>query len=69
MVTGKPQVVMVHVNVARERPDGIINAAVIMSHSVLSRPYPLTEAGSGVARFYIHWAQESLTRPACCVSM
>src|SRR4030095_14957616 len=62
MVTGKPQVVMVHVNVGTANAlNGIINAArdhvpILFS----SGRTPLTEAGlPGSRDIYIHWAQES----------
>jgi acetolactate synthase-1/2/3 large subunit len=62
MVTGKPQVVMVHVNVGTGNAiNGIINAArdhvpVLFS----SGRTPLTEAGlPGSRDIYIHWAQEA----------
>jgi len=62
MVTGKPQVVMVHVNVGTANAlNGIINAArdhvpILFS----SGRTPLTEAGlPGSRDLHIHWAQEA----------
>lgn len=62
MVTGKPQVVMVHVNVGTANAlNGVINAArdhvpILFS----SGRTPLTEAGlPGSRDLHIHWAQEA----------
>src|SRR5438132_11731149 len=62
MVTGKPQVVMVHVNVGTANAlNGIINAARDHVPILFSAGRtPLTEAGlPGSRDIYIHWAQES----------
>ena len=62
MITGKPQVVMVHVNVGTGNAiNGIINAA--RDHVPIlftAGRTPLTEAGlPGARNIYIHWAQEA----------
>jgi acetolactate synthase-1/2/3 large subunit len=62
MITGKPQVVMVHVNVGTGNAiNGIINAA--RDHVPIlftAGRTPLTETGLHGARdVYIHWAQEA----------
>jgi acetolactate synthase-1/2/3 large subunit len=62
MITGKPQVVMVHVNVGTGNAiNGIINAA--RDHIPIlftAGRTPLTEAGlPGARNIYIHWAQEA----------
>lgn len=62
MMTGKPQVVMVHVNVGTANAiNGVINAA--RDHVPIlftAGRTPLTEGGLHGARdIYIHWAQES----------
>ena len=62
MVTGKPQVVMVHVTVGTANAlNGIINAARDHVPILFSAGRtPLTEAGlPGSRDIYIHWAQES----------
>ena len=62
MVTGKPQVVMVHVNVGTGNAiNGIINAARDHVPIIFTAGRtPLTEAGlPGSRNIYIHWAQES----------
>ncbi|MGE3538529.1 MAG: thiamine pyrophosphate-requiring protein [Candidatus Tectimicrobiota bacterium] len=62
LVTGKPQVVMVHVNVGTANAlNGIINAARDQVPILFSAGRtPLTEAGlPGSRDVYIHWAQES----------
>src|SRR6185295_1225847 len=62
MVTGKPQVVMVHVNVGTANAlNGIINAARDHVPILFSAGRtPLTEAGlPGSRDIHIHWAQES----------
>jgi acetolactate synthase-1/2/3 large subunit len=62
MVTGRPQVVMVHVNVGTANAlNGIINAARDHVPILFSAGRtPLTEAGlPGSRDIYIHWAQES----------
>ncbi len=62
MVTGKPQVVMVHVNVGTGNAiNGIINAARDHIPIIFTAGRtPLTEAGlPGSRNVYIHWAQES----------
>ncbi|MGQ4809659.1 Benzoylformate decarboxylase [Candidatus Entotheonellaceae bacterium PAL068K] len=61
MVTGKPQVVMVHVNVGTGNAiNGIINAARDNTPIIFSAGRtPLTESGlHGSRNIYIHWAQE-----------
>jgi hypothetical protein len=67
LVTGKPQVVMVHVNVGTGNAvNGIINAC--RDHVpllVTAGRTPITEAGLPGARdLYIHWAQESFDQAA-----
>ena len=62
LVTGKPQVVMVHVNVGTANAiNGIINAA--REHIPIlftAGRTPLTEAGlPGSRNLYIHWSQET----------
>lgn len=62
MVTGKPQVVMVHVNVGTGNAiNGIINAARDHIPIIFTAGRtPLTETGlTGSRDVYIHWAQES----------
>jgi len=62
MVTGKPQVVMVHVNVGTGNAiNGIINAARDHIPIIFTAGRtPLTETGlKGSRDVYIHWAQES----------
>ncbi len=62
MITGRPQVVMVHVNVGTANAVmGIINAARARIPILFSAGRtPLTEAGlPGSRSVYIHWAQES----------
>jgi acetolactate synthase-1/2/3 large subunit len=62
MITGKPQVVMVHVNVGTANAVmGIINAARGRIPILFTAGRtPLTEAGMpGSRSVYIHWAQES----------
>jgi acetolactate synthase-1/2/3 large subunit len=62
MVTGKPQVVMVHVNVGTGNAmNGIINAARDNVPILFSAGRtPLTETGlPGSRDIYIHWAQET----------
>lgn len=62
MVTGKPQVVMVHVNVGTANAiNGIVNAARDHVPILFSAGRtPLTESGlPGSRDVYIHWAQES----------
>jgi acetolactate synthase-1/2/3 large subunit len=62
MVTGKPQVVMVHVNVGTGNAiNGIINAARDHVPILFSAGRtPLTESGlPGSRNVYIHWAQET----------
>lgn len=62
MVTGKPQVVMVHVNVGTANAlNGVVNAARDQVPILFSAGRtPLTEAGlPGSRDVYIHWAQES----------
>ena len=62
MVTGKPQMVMVHVNVGTGNAiNGIINAARDNVPILFTAGRtPLTEAGlPGARNIYIHWAQES----------
>jgi acetolactate synthase-1/2/3 large subunit len=62
MVTGKPQVVMVHVNVGTANAiNGIVNAARDHVPVVFTAGRtPLTESGMPGARdIYIHWAQEA----------
>ncbi len=62
MVTGKPQVVMVHVNVGTGNAiNGIINAARDNIPIIFTAGRtPLTETGfTGSRDVYIHWAQES----------
>ncbi len=62
MVTGKPQVVMVHVNVGTGNAiNGIINAARDHIPIIFTAGRtPLTETGlPGSRDVYIHWAQES----------
>jgi acetolactate synthase I/II/III large subunit len=62
MVTGKPQMVMVHVTVGTANAlNGIINAARDHVPILFSAGRtPLTEAGlPGSRDIYIHWAQES----------
>ena len=67
LVTGKPQVVMVHVNVGTANAiNGLINAS--RDHVPIlftAGRTPLTEAGLPGARdLYIHWAQESFDQAA-----
>ena len=62
MVTGKPQVVMVHVNVGTGNAvNGIINAARDNVPIIFTAGRtPITEAGlHGSRNIYIHWAQEA----------
>src|SRR5262245_46140664 len=62
MVTGRPQVVMVHVIVgAANALGGIINAARANAPILFSAGRtPITEKGAaGTRNRYIHWAQES----------
>jgi acetolactate synthase-1/2/3 large subunit len=62
LVTGKPQVVMVHVNVGTANAvNGIINAAHDNVPILFTAGRtPLTEEGPpGTRDLYIHWAQES----------
>ncbi|MEE8305212.1 MAG: thiamine pyrophosphate-requiring protein [Candidatus Tectomicrobia bacterium] len=62
MVTGKPQVVMVHVNVGTGNAiNGIINASRDQVPILFSAGRtPLTETGlHGSRNIYIHWAQEA----------
>ena len=62
MVTGKPQVVMVHVNVGTGNAvNGIINAARDNVPIIFTAGRtPITEAGlHGSRNVYIHWAQEA----------
>ena len=62
MITGKPQVVMVHVNVGTGNAiNGIINAARDNVPILFSAGRtPLTEGGlPGARNIYIHWAQEA----------
>jgi acetolactate synthase-1/2/3 large subunit len=67
LITGKPQVVMVHVNVGTGNAiNGIINAS--RDHIPIlftAGRTPLTEAGLPGARdIYIHWAQEAFDQAA-----
>lgn len=62
MVTGKPQVVMVHVNVGTANAiNGIINAARDNVPIIITAGRtPLTEEGlPGTRDLYIHWGQEA----------
>src|SRR5918996_2001057 len=63
MITGKPQVVMVHVNVGTGNAiNGIINAArdhVPIIFTAGRTPPPATGV-SGPRHIYIHWAQEGV---------
>jgi acetolactate synthase-1/2/3 large subunit len=62
MITGRPQVVMVHVNVGTSNAiNGIINAARDNVPILFTAGRtPLTEAGlHGARNVYIHWAQET----------
>ena len=67
LVTGKPQIVMVHVNVGTANAiNGIINAS--REHIPIlftAGRTPLTEAGlPGSRNLYIHWSQESFDQAA-----
>ena len=67
LVTGRPQVVMVHVTVGTANIAGtIINASRARVPVIFSAGRtPLTEGGSAAARdLYIHWAQESFDQAA-----
>src|SRR5918911_3915252 len=66
-VTGRPQVVMVHVTVGTANVSGtIVNAARARVPVIFSAGRtPITEGGSLAARdLYIHWAQESFDQAA-----
>lgn len=67
MITGEPQVVMVHVNVGTANAlSGIINASRDRVPILFSAGRtPITEAGlQGSRDFHIHWAQETFDQAA-----
>jgi acetolactate synthase-1/2/3 large subunit len=67
MVTGRPQVVMVHVTVGTANAlSGIINAARARAPMLMSAGRtPITEGGvPGARNRHIHWAQESFDQAA-----
>ena len=72
LVTGRPQVVMVHVTVGTANGIGaIINAARAQVPVLFTAGRtPITETGGlpGVRDTHIHWAQEPSTRPGCSAS-
>jgi len=60
MVSGRPQAVMVHVNVGTANAiNMLIDASRSHPDAVHLRRTPITESGpSGTRSAYIHWAQE-----------
>ena len=71
LVTGRPQAVMVHVNVGMANAlMGIINASRDQVPMLFaSGRTPLTEQGQlGSRDLPIHWGQEMFDRAACCAN-
>jgi acetolactate synthase-1/2/3 large subunit len=72
MITGEPQVVMVHVNVGTANGvTGVMNASRANIPLIFTAGRtPITEGEvKGGRNLHIHWAQESFDQASCCGSM